>query len=57
MQMHCRSLHRSMVRNIKETFPPKTGMQKKQVLQDPGMSKGSKVHAACYVLSCKVVQI
>ena len=26
----------SMVRNMKETFPPKTGMGKKQVLQDPG---------------------
>ena len=25
-----------MIENIKETFPPKTGMQKKQVLQDPG---------------------
>ena len=25
-----------MIGNIKETFPPKTGMQKKQVLQDPG---------------------
>ena len=36
MQMSCRSLCRSMVRNIKETLLPKTGMQKKQVLQDPG---------------------
>ena len=27
---------RSIIGNIKETFPPKTGMQKKQVLQDPG---------------------
>ena len=25
-----------MIRNMKETFLPKTGMRKKQVLQDPG---------------------
>ena len=25
-----------MIGNIKRTFPPKTGMQEKQVLQDPG---------------------
>ena len=25
-----------MVRNIKKTFPPKTGMQKSSFLQDPG---------------------
>ena len=25
-----------MIGNIKETFPPKTGMQEKQLLQDPG---------------------
>ena len=25
-----------MIGNIKETFPPKTGMRKKQVLQYPG---------------------
>ena len=30
-----RSLHRSMVRNIKKTFLPKTGMWKSS-LQDPG---------------------
>ena len=36
MQMSFRSTIRSMVRNMKETFLPKTGMQKKQVLQDPG---------------------
>ena len=42
MQMNCRSLHRSMVRNIKETFLPKTGMWKRQVLQDPGYVVGVK---------------
>ena len=31
-----RSTIRSMVRNMKETFPPKTGLPEKQVLQDPG---------------------
>ena len=25
-----------MIRNIKEIFPPKTGMQEKQLLQYPG---------------------
>ena len=25
-----------MIRNIKEIFPSKTGMQEKQLLQDPG---------------------
>ena len=25
-----------MIGNIKKTFPPKTGMQEKQLLQDPG---------------------
>ena len=48
MQIKCRSLHGSMVRNIKETFPPKTGMWKKQVLQDPGYAKGVKT--ACCML-------
>ena len=38
-----------MTGNIKETFLPKTGMQKKQVLQDPGYVKGSDVHAACHI--------
>ena len=42
MQMSCRSLCRSMVRNIKETFPPKPGMRKKQVLQDPEYVGGDK---------------
>ena len=25
-----------MIGNIKKTFPPKTGMREKQLLQDPG---------------------
>ena len=40
-----------MIENIKEIFPPKTGMREKQVLQDPG-SKGSKVHTACCMVHC-----
>ena len=35
-----------MIGNIKRTFPPKTGLQEKQLLQDPGMSKMSEIHAA-----------
>ena len=37
-----------MIGNIKEIFPPKTGMQEKQLLQDPGYVKG--VETACYML-------
>ena len=39
-----------MVRNMKETFPPKTGMREKQILQDPGHVKvvgDALLHAAC----------
>ena len=43
--------HRSMVRNMKETFQPKTGMWKKQVLQDPGYVEDVK--DACCMLSAK----
>ena len=49
--MSFRSTIRSMVRNMKETFPPKTGMWKKEVLQDPGYVKGVK--DACCMLSTK----
>ena len=37
-----------MIRNIKETFPPKTGMQKKQALQDPKYVRG--VEGPCCML-------
>ena len=37
-----------MIGNIKKLFLPKTGMQKKQVLQDPGYVKGVKT--ACCML-------
>ena len=38
-----------MIRNIKETFPPKTGLWEKQLLQDPGYVKDvgdALLHAA-----------
>ena len=40
-----------MIGNIKRTFPPKTGMQEKQLLQDPGYVKDIRfmLHAACSV--------
>ena len=38
-----------MIENIKEIFPPKTGMQEKQLCKIQGMSKGLKVHAAWYL--------
>ena len=31
-----------MIGNIKETFPPKTGMREKQLLQDPGYVRGCR---------------
>ena len=45
-----------MIRNIKRTFPPKTGLQEKQVLQDPGYVKTLEIHAACCMLhaACSV---
>ena len=40
-----------MIWNIKETFQPKTGMWKKQVLKDPGHVKD--IEDACCMLSEK----
>ena len=37
-----------MIENIKEMFLPKTGMQEKQLLQDPGYVKG--VETTCCML-------
>ena len=43
-----------MIGNIKETFPPKTGLRQKQLLQDPGYVERVEttccmLHAAWYV--------
>ena len=56
MQMSFRSTIRSMAANMKETFPPKTGMWKKQVLQDPGYVEDIEdayymLHALCKIMS------
>ena len=48
MQISCRSTLRSIIQNIKKLFPPKTGMLKKQVLQDTGYVK--VVKSACCML-------
>ena len=37
-----------MIGNIKEIFPPKTGMREKQILQDPGYVEG--VETTCCML-------
>ena len=37
-----------MIGNIKRKFPPKTGLQEKQLLQDPGYVEG--VESACCML-------
>ena len=48
MQISFRSTVRSMIGNIQKLFLPKTGMRKKQVLQDPGYVEGVK--SACIIL-------
>ena len=50
-----------MIGNIENTFPPKTGMRKKQVLQDPGYVKDIKdvccmLHGLCKIM-CKTSNI
>ena len=45
-----------MIGNIKKTFPPKTGMREKQLLQDPGYVKDvgdscCMLHALCRIMS------
>ena len=42
MQMSFRSTVRSMIGHSKKLFLPKPGVQKKQVLQDPGYIGGVK---------------
>ena len=44
-----------MIGNIKETFPPKTGLGEKQLLQDPGYVKDIKdsccmLHTLCRIM-------
>ena len=39
-----------MIRNIKKTFPPKTGMREKQLLQDQGYVEGVKT--TCCMICC-----
>ena len=43
-----------MIRNIKETFPPKTGMWKSFFLQDPGYVKDVG-DACCMLQECTAV--
>ena len=39
---------------VKKTFPPKTEMQEKQLLQDPGYVGG--VEGPCCMVSCKLYE-
>ena len=44
-----------MIGNIKRTFPPKTGLREKQLLQDPGYVEDVKdswcmLHALCRLM-------
>ena len=49
-----RSSRTAVGKDQRACWPIKTGLREKQVLQDPGMSEVSKVHAACCMVSCKV---
>ena len=47
-----------MIGNIKETFPPETGLREKQVLQDPGHVgdiKDALLHAAFFVQDIPII--
>ena len=55
MQMSFRSTIRSMIGNVKKLFPQKSGLQKKQVLQDPGCVGG--VEGPCCMLHALLQRI
>ena len=47
-----------MIGNIKETFPPKTGLQEKQVFGDPGYVEDVRdalLHAAWSVQDIQII--
>ena len=47
-----------MIGNIKKTFPPKTGLREKQLLQDPGYVKDIEdtlLHAASFVQVIRLI--
>ena len=47
-----------MIGNIKKTFPPKTGLREKQLLQDPGYVKDVEdtlLHAAWSVQVIRII--
>ena len=43
-----------MIGNIKEIFPPKTGMQEKQLLQDPGYVRVVREMRAALLHACRI---
>ena len=47
-----------MIGNINETFPPKTGLREKQLLQDPGYVEDVRdalLHAAWSVQDIQII--
>ena len=47
-----------MIRNIKKTFPPKTGLREKRLLQDPGYVEDVEdilLHAAWSVQVIRII--
>ena len=43
-----------MIGNIKETFPPKTGLRDKQLLQDPGYVGVVREMRAALLHACRI---
>ena len=41
-----------MIGNIKKTFPPKTGLREKQLLQDPGVCRRHRRYIAACCMVC-----
>ena len=44
-----------MIRNIKKTFPPKTGLREKQLLQDVEDVEDTLLHAAWSVQVIRII--
>ena len=44
-----------MIGNIKETFPPKTGMREKQLLQYPGYVRVVREMRAALLHACRIL--
>ena len=46
-----------MIGNIKDTFPPKTGMREKQLLRDPGYVRVVGEMCAALLHACRIFSV